>query len=65
MRQLMNQAHLMVLAAHDLNSVSQICSKVAWMEHGSIVRIGPTKDVIAEYEASVHRAPPTPGALAA
>ena len=65
MRQLMGQARLMVLAAHDFAAVSQICSKVAWMDHGQLIRVGPTDQVIAEYTASVHRAPPAPGAMAA
>ena len=65
MRDLMGQARLMVLISHDLGSISQICSKAAWMDHGRIVRIGAVKEVVDAYTASVHQSPPAPGALAA
>jgi ABC-type polysaccharide/polyol phosphate transport system ATPase subunit len=65
MKDLMSQARLMVLISHDLESIRNICSKIAWMDHGRIVRIGPVNEVIAEYKESVHRAPPAPGAMAA
>jgi ABC-type polysaccharide/polyol phosphate transport system ATPase subunit len=55
----------MVAAAHDLPSIAKLCSKVAWLEHGQVIRIGDCDQVIAEYTQSVHRAPQAPGALAA
>jgi ABC-type polysaccharide/polyol phosphate transport system ATPase subunit len=65
MMELMGQARLMVLISHDLNTLPEMCSHVAWMDHGSILRIGPAKDVIDEYRASVPGAAPAPVAVAA
>jgi ABC-type polysaccharide/polyol phosphate transport system ATPase subunit len=65
MNTLMKHARLMVLAAHDLGTIAQVCSKAAWLEHGQLMRVGPVDEVIAEYTRSVHRAPQAPGALAA
>jgi ABC-type polysaccharide/polyol phosphate transport system ATPase subunit len=65
MRELMNKSRLMVLITHDLESLVDICSHAAWMDHGRIVRIGPAREVVEEYKASVMKAPPMPGALAA
>ncbi|MCE9530897.1 MAG: ABC transporter ATP-binding protein [Planctomycetes bacterium] len=65
MQSLMSQARLMILISHDLESISSMCSKAAWMDHGQIVRIGPAKQIIDAYKASVSQAPPAPGAIAA
>ncbi|HET8773028.1 MAG TPA: ATP-binding cassette domain-containing protein [Thermoanaerobaculia bacterium] len=42
-----------VFVSHDLESVSDLCSRAAWVENGEIRAIGPTEDVIATYTASV------------
>jgi ABC-type polysaccharide/polyol phosphate transport system ATPase subunit len=65
MRELMSQARLMVLISHDLDSISTICSKVAWLDHGRIAGIGPSQQVVNEYRQSVAKAAPAPGAVAA
>jgi len=65
MKELMGKARLMVLISHDLESIRQICSNVAWMDHGRILRVGPVDEVIEEYKSSVQKAPPMPGAIAA
>ncbi len=65
MHELMSQARLMVLISHDLGTLPSLCSKVAWMDHGQIVRIGPAEQIIDEYIRSVSHSPSMPGALAA
>ena len=43
-----------VLVSHDLQSVQDLCSRTAWIEGGAVRAIGPTRDVIAQYESTVH-----------
>jgi ABC-type polysaccharide/polyol phosphate transport system ATPase subunit len=56
MREMIDRAHLMVMVSHDLESVARICTRMAWMAHGRIVRCGPVDEVIAAYRASVEPA---------
>ena len=58
MKELMGQARLMVLISHDLVSLPEMCSHVAWMDHGRIIRVGLANDVIDEYRQSVSPAAP-------
>jgi ABC-2 type transport system ATP-binding protein len=43
-----------VIVSHDLGLVRQLCSEVAWVDHGDLQAIGPTADVIEQYQRSVH-----------
>ncbi len=65
MKELMSQARLMVLISHGIEELPNFCSKVAWMDHGRIVRIGPAHEVVEAYRNSVSKAPPMPGAAVA
>jgi len=65
MQALMSQARLMIMISHDLDSLPMMCTKVAWMDHGQIRRLGPPLEVINAYRQAVALAPPAPGALAA
>ena len=59
MRELMSSARVMVLVAHDLGTIRNICNRVIWMEHGAAVMDGPTDEVVDAYVASVTgKAPP-------
>lgn len=62
MKELMSQARLMVLISHGIDQLPDFCTKVAWMDHGQIVMIGPALQVVEAYKASVTSAPPLPGA---
>ncbi len=55
MRELMQSARLMVMVAHDLVSIRQMCTRVLWMAHGQIIRSGPTDEIVDEYVAAMHR----------
>ena len=35
--------------SHSLESIKELCTKVIWLEHGEIVKIGEAKDVCEEY----------------
>ena len=40
MREMMAKAHLMVVVSHDLESLSQMCNRVVWLDHGRIKHDG-------------------------
>jgi hypothetical protein len=40
-------------------------SRIAWMEHGRIVQLGPAEEMVEAYRNSVAASPPAPGALVA
>lgn len=35
--------------SHSIDSIKELCSKVIWLEHGKIVKIGDTKEICDEY----------------
>lgn len=43
-----------VIVAHDLATVSQLCSRVAWLDHGRLNACGPAADVIDAYQGGLH-----------
>lgn len=42
-----------LLVSHDLATVSRLCTRAIWLDHGQIVRAGPTEEVVREYQHSV------------
>lgn len=38
-----------VLVSHDLEMVTKMCDRVAWLAHGSLVKVGPPADIMVEY----------------
>jgi len=53
MLEMMDRAHLMVVVSHDLNTLQDLCSRVVWLDHGTIRMQGPAREVVAAYLASV------------
>jgi ABC-type polysaccharide/polyol phosphate transport system ATPase subunit len=49
MRELMATANAVIVVSHDLPSLSLICDRVLWLEHGKMQMIGPTDEVIEAY----------------
>ncbi len=43
-----------VIVSHDLGLVRQLCSEVVWIARGDLKALGPTSEVIEEYQRSVH-----------
>jgi len=39
-----------LLVSHDMNLIRQTCSRTVFLQHGRIVAIGPTDEVVAEYQ---------------
>ena len=52
MRELISTSRLMVIVAHDLDVIEDVCTSVMWMEHGQIVAHGPPREVVARYKAA-------------
>ncbi len=39
----------MIIVSHDMASISQLCDRAIWMDHGRIRREGPAAEVIEAY----------------
>lgn len=39
-----------VIVSHDTKTVANLCTKVLWINDGEFVKMGPTAEVLAEYE---------------
>jgi ABC-type polysaccharide/polyol phosphate transport system ATPase subunit len=53
MRALMHTARTVIVVSHDLASLSLICDRALWMDHGKTQQIGPVREVIAAYTEEV------------
>jgi ABC-type polysaccharide/polyol phosphate transport system ATPase subunit len=52
MRELMAAARLMVIVAHDLDTIRTMCTRVVWMTHGRVVMAGAPAEVVDAYRAA-------------
>ena len=60
MRELMSSARLMVMVAHDLETITQMCTHVVWMAKGQIVASGEPNTMVDAYIAAMSApAPPS------
>jgi ABC-type polysaccharide/polyol phosphate transport system ATPase subunit len=55
-RAMMAQARLMVIVSHDLTSLQNLCTRIAWLDHGRLRQVGPPAETIAAYQAHAQRA---------
>jgi ABC-type polysaccharide/polyol phosphate transport system ATPase subunit len=53
---MMAQARLMVIVSHDLTSLQNLCTRIAWLDHGRLRQVGPPAETIAAYQAHAQRA---------
>ncbi|MCI0701735.1 MAG: ABC transporter ATP-binding protein [Planctomycetia bacterium] len=53
MRELMSTARLMVIVAHELDTIREMCTRVLWMRHGQVVMQGPPNEVVDAYIAAM------------
>ena len=65
MKELMGTARLMVMVAHDLPTIREMCTRVIWMTHGQVVMEGDPAEVVDAYIASVSGPAPAPQLAAA
>ena len=50
--QFRDEGATILLVSHNLPVVESLCHRVAWINHGHLMTIGPSAEVIAEYRAS-------------
>ncbi|HEX8203578.1 MAG TPA: ABC transporter ATP-binding protein, partial [Isosphaeraceae bacterium] len=48
-RDLLDRAPIVIIVSHDLASLSAMCNRGLWMEHGAVVADGPIDEVIDRY----------------
>jgi len=56
MAEVASQGRIVIVVAHALNAIIQMCSRCLWLDHGRIVMDGDPKAVAAAYEQSVRDA---------
>lgn len=49
MKELMSGGATVLLVSHSIQQIQDMCTRVAWLEHGRLKMIGPTKEVCEEY----------------
>ena len=49
MAELLSGGTTVILVSHSIDQIERMCNKVAWLDHGHLRRLGPTKEVTAEY----------------
>jgi hypothetical protein len=50
-REFQQQGRTILFCSHALYHVTSICRRSLWLDHGSVMRYGPTLDVVHEYES--------------
>jgi ABC-2 type transport system ATP-binding protein/lipopolysaccharide transport system ATP-binding protein len=53
MSRLSHEGRTVVFVSHDLGSITRLCSRAIWVDHGRIVADGAPADVVADYYASL------------
>jgi ABC-type polysaccharide/polyol phosphate transport system ATPase subunit len=48
-QELYERANIIVMASHDQNIIRHLCNKVAWLDQGHFVKIGPVDEVLEAY----------------
>ena len=65
MREMMDQARLMVFVSHDLSAMTGLCDRAIWLNHGSVRMAGNPFEVVAAYQRAMsgddHDPPPSNG----
>ena len=52
MKELISQKdRTVVIVSHDRKTIAELCDKVLWINDGQLVRFGPTREVLQEYDA--------------
>jgi ABC-type polysaccharide/polyol phosphate transport system ATPase subunit len=62
MKEFLGRSNIIVMASHSAPLVKTICNKAALMEAGRVLAVGPVDEIFKQYDASVHRTPPSPTA---
>jgi ABC-type polysaccharide/polyol phosphate transport system ATPase subunit len=57
MKQLLDQAHLIVIVSHDTNTLADLCTKLIWMDHGRVHKVGRTDEILESYNRHMKSQP--------
>jgi len=49
-RQFQEQGRTILFCSHSLYYITQICSRTLWLDHGAVMRYGPSVEVVHDYE---------------
>jgi lipopolysaccharide transport system ATP-binding protein len=49
LRNLVDVSEILVIASHTRELLEETCSKIVWLEHGLIRKVGPTLEILPEY----------------
>ena len=49
MKELLGQARTMVMVSHALGSITDMCNKAIWLDHGTLMKEGTPEEVVAAY----------------
>jgi ABC-type polysaccharide/polyol phosphate transport system ATPase subunit len=53
MQDMMSKARLIIMVSHDMESLTKLCERCIWLDHGRVCQVGPIQSVIASYTNSV------------
>jgi ABC-type polysaccharide/polyol phosphate transport system ATPase subunit len=51
MQALISHAQAVVVVSHDMDSLTKLCSRILWIDHGRIRLSGPASEVVPAYVA--------------
>lgn len=51
-RRMIKEGVTIILVSHDIHLIESLCTKVIWLDHGTVRDIGPADKVCAEYKIS-------------
>jgi lipopolysaccharide transport system ATP-binding protein len=49
MKEFMESGATVIIVSHDMPAIAELCNRVAWIDGGTIMKIGSPKDVIRDY----------------
>lgn len=49
MMELINGGTTVLYVSHSIQSIQELCTKVIWIEHGKMIKMGPAKELCEEY----------------
>jgi ABC-type polysaccharide/polyol phosphate transport system ATPase subunit len=57
MHQLVDKARILVFVSHDLEMIGKLCDRVIWMDKGTVLRDGKTREIISQYKEQQLQSP--------
>jgi ABC-type polysaccharide/polyol phosphate transport system ATPase subunit len=57
LRELVDKANILAIASHDTRVIQAVCNKTAWLQHGTIRKVGAPQEVLEAYAQAQIAAP--------